>query len=205
MKQAGKGPGNSLEYERIKEMQTNRNNVGALIGGSILIGLGLLTLLDRLVPDLDLGNLWPLFIIGFGALFFIAMFAMGKSGAGFAVPGTIISGIGLILLYQTITSNWVSMSYFWALIVFFVGLGIYIMGRYGEDANQRRSGGKVMKIGIILFIIFGTIFESLFSSLNSLIFPILLILLGGYLVLSRSGLLNRKQENSTDTLLPPTS
>jgi hypothetical protein len=187
-------------------MQTNRNNVGTLIGGAILIGIGLLTLIARLVPGLDLGSLWPLFIIAFGALFFIAMVAMGKSGAGFAVPGTIISGIGLILLYQAITDKWQSMSYFWALIVFFVGLGIYIMGRYGEDASQKKAGTRVMKIGIILFIVFGIFFESLFSSLNSMIFPILLILLGGYLVLSRSGLFNRKQDdNSTDTSLPPTS
>jgi quinol-cytochrome oxidoreductase complex cytochrome b subunit len=186
-------------------MQTNRNNVGPLIGGAILIGIGLLSLIARLVPGLDMGNLWPLFIITLGALFFLAMFAMGKSGAGLAVPGTIISGIGLILLYQAITDKWQSMSYFWALIVFFVGLGIYIMGQYGEDAIQKKSGMRVMKIGIILFIVFGVFFESLFSSLNSMIFPILLILLGGYLVLSRSGLLGSKQGKSNDTQLPPTS
>jgi hypothetical protein len=187
-------------------MQTNRNNVGALIGGAMLIGIGLLTLIGRFIPSLDLGKLWPLFIIAFGGLFFIAMFSMGKSGAGFAVPGTIISGIGLILLYQAITDKWQSMSYFWTLIVFFVGLGVYIMGQYGEDVNQKKSGMKVMKVGIVLFIIFGLFFETLFSSLNSMIFPILLIVLGGYLVISRSGLLGRKQaDNSTDTPLPPTS
>jgi uncharacterized membrane protein YfcA len=80
------------------------------------------------------------------------------------------------------------------------------MGWYGEEAIQRKSGGTVMKVGIILFIIFGAFFEAIFSSLNSLIFPILLILLGGYLVISRLGLFNRKQDsNPTDTPLPPTS
>jgi hypothetical protein len=186
-------------------MQTNRNNVGALIGGAILIGIGLLTLVSRMYTNIDWGLLWPFSIIGFGALFFIAMFAMGKSGAAFAIPGTIITGIGLVVLFQNITQHWTTMSYIWTLIIIFVGLGIYIMGWYGEDASQRRSGGKVMKIGIILFIVFGTIFESIFSSLNNVIFPILLILLGGYLVLSRSGLLNRKQESSIDRQLPPTS
>jgi hypothetical protein len=188
-------------------MQTNRNNVGALIGGAILIGLGLLSLVGRIYVNIDWGLLWPMAIIVFGSLFFIAMFATGKSGAAFAVPGTIISGIGLIILFQTITGHWTVMSYMWTLIVFFVGLGIYIMGAYGEDPNQKRSGGKVMKIGAILFIIFGTIFESLFSSLNNLVFPVLLILLGIYLVLSRTGLFNRKQENSSsiDEPLPPVS
>jgi hypothetical protein len=186
-------------------METNRNHVGALIGGAILIGVGLLSLVSRIYTDIDWGLLWPFAIIVFGALFFIAMFAAGKSGAAFAIPGTIITGIGLVVLFQNITSHWTTMSYLWTLIIIFVGLGIYIMGWYGEDANQRRSGAKVMKIGIILFIVFGTIFETLFSSINNVIFPILLILLGGYLVLSRSGLLSRKRESSIDTPVPPTS
>jgi peptidoglycan/LPS O-acetylase OafA/YrhL len=186
-------------------MQTNRNNVGALIGGVILIGIGLLTLVSRMYTGIDWGLLWPISIIGFGALFFIAMFTVGKSGAAFAIPGTIITGIGLVVLFQNITQHWTTMSYIWTLIIIFVGLGIYIMGWYGEDANQRQSGGKVMKIGIILFIVFGTIFESIFSSLNNVVFPVLLILLGGYLVLSRSGLLGRKQDESTEASLPPTS
>ena len=186
-------------------MQTNRNNVGALIGGAILIGIGLLTLVSRMYTDIDWGLLWPFAIIGVGTLFFIAMFAAGKSGAAFAVPGTIITGTGLVVLFQNITGHWTTMTYVWTLILIFVGLGIYIMGRYGEDANQRQAGARVMKIGIILFIVFGTIFESIFSSLNNVIFPILLILLGGYLVLSRSGLLSRKQVIPVDTTLPPTS
>jgi uncharacterized membrane protein YfcA len=62
-----------------------------------------------------------------------------------------------------------------------------------------------MKIGAILFIVFGTIFESLFSSLNNVVFPVLLILLGIYLVLSRSGLLNRRENQSIDEPLPPAS
>jgi hypothetical protein len=192
-------------YKRRKTMQTNRNNVGALISGAILIGFGLLALTGRLFPDLDWGNLWPFAIIAFGAMFFVAMVITGKSGAGFAMPGTIISGIGLILLYQTITENWESMSYFWTFILMFVGLGIYIMGWYGEDASQKKSGAAVMKIGFILFIVFGAFFEMIFSSFDNVLFPILLILLGGYLVISRSGLFGRKQVKNTDNPLPPTS
>ena len=185
-------------------MQTNRSNVGALIGGALLIGFGLLSLVSRVFQGWDWGSLWPFIIIGFGALFFVAMFATGKNGAAFAVPGSIVGGIGLVLLFQTITDHWESMSYFWTLIILFVGLGIYIMGWYGEDAGQRKSGAGVMKVGFILFIIFGAFFEMIFSSFNNLIFPILLILLGAYLVLARSGLF-KKHENPTDTPVPPVS
>lgn len=183
-------------------MQTNRSNVGALIGGSLLIGFGLLSLVGRIFRGLDWGLLWPFLIIGFGALFFVVMFAGGKGAAAFAVPGTIVSGVGLVLLFQNITRHWESMSYFWTLIFLFVGLGIYIMGWYGDDVSQKKTGVGLMRAGFILFIIFGTFFEMVFSSYSGMVFPILLILLGGYLLLSRSGLF-RKHNVSTDNSLPP--
>jgi predicted MFS family arabinose efflux permease len=98
------------------------------------------------------------------------------------------------------------MSYFWTLIIMFVGVGIYIMGWYGGDENQKRSGFRVMKVGFILFIIFGAFFEMIFSSFSNIIFPVLLILLGVYLVVSRSGLLPvKKTDEPSDNIVPPAS
>ncbi len=152
------------------------------------------------------GFLWPLVVIGAGSLFFLAMVAGGRQSAAFAIPGSIISGIGLILLFENITGHWESMSYFWALIILFVGIGIYLMGWYGEDAGQKRAGGRVMKIGFILFVIFGAFFEGLFHSFNNLVFPVLLIVLGVYLVFSRSGWINaKKTEESSEQSIPPAS
>jgi hypothetical protein len=174
--------------------------------GASLIVFGLLALAGRLLPVVNWGALWPFLIIGLGTLFFVAMFAGGRQTAAFAIPGSIISGIGLILLFQNITGHWESMSYFWALIIMFVGLGIYIMGWYGGDISQRRSGFRVMKVGFILFLIFGAFFEMIFSSFGNLVFPVLLILLGLYLVLSRSGLFSREKiEEPSDNSIPPAS
>ena len=186
-------------------MQTNRSNVGALIGGALLIGFGLLSLVERVFTNVDWGALWPFFIIGFGGLFFIAMFATGKNSAPLAVPGTIVGGIGLVLLFQSLANHWESMSYVWTLIILFVGLGIYIMGWYGEEPGQRSAGLRLMKIGFILFVIFGTFFEMIFSSFNSMVFPILLIAVGAYLVLTRSGLSFKKHDGTIDHPLPPVS
>ena len=187
-------------------MQTNRSNAGTLIAGTILIMFGLLALAGQVFRVIDWGAVWPFAIVGLGALFFVAMFAGGKQAAAFAIPGSIICGVGLILLFQSITGRWESMSYFWALILMFVGVGIYIMGWYGGDTTQRAAGARVMKIGFVLFIIFGIFFETLFSSYNNLLFPILLILLGGYLVISRTGLLRgKKVEDSSDQQIPPAS
>jgi hypothetical protein len=187
-------------------METNRSNVGALIGGTLLIAFGLLALAGQLFRGFNWGFLWPFIVIGFGALFFVAMFASGKGGAAFAIPGSIISGVGLVLLFQNITRHWESMSYFWALIIMFVGVGIYIMGWYGGDEGQKKSGWGVMKVGLILFIIFGAFFEMIFGSFGGMIFPILLILLGGYLILTRSGLLGgSKNDETSHEEIPPAS
>jgi hypothetical protein len=188
-------------------MQTNRSNTGGLIAGTILVVFGLLALAGQVFRSVDWGFLWPFSIIGLGALFFVAMFAGGKQAAAFAIPGSIIGGIGLVLLFQNLTDRWESMSYFWTLIIMFVGVGIFLMGWYGGDENQRQSGWRVMKVGFILFIIFGAFFEMIFSSAGNLIFPILLILLGGYLVLSRSGLFGARkiEEQPKNDSLPPAS
>lgn len=182
-------------------MQTNRSNGGALIFGTLLIAFGLLSLADNVFRGWNWGWLWPIFVILFGGMFFLGMFAAGKGAAGLAIPGSIISGIGLGLLYQTITGRWEVMSYFWTMIILFVGIGIYIMGWYGGDIGQQQSGKGVMKVGLILFIIFGSFFEAIFSSLSSYIFPILLILLGLYLVVARSGLLG-KSKPASDSITP---
>ena len=185
-------------------MQTNRSNAGALVGGAIMIAFGLLALAGQVFPSVDWGFLWPFTVIGIGALFFVAMFAGGKQTAGFAIPGSIVGGIGLVLLFQNITDHWESMSYFWTLIIMFVGAGIYIMGWYGDDTNQKQSGMRVMKVGFILFVIFGAFFEMIFSSFSNILFPVLLILLGAYLVLTRSGLIGgKKSEAPTNESLPP--
>ncbi len=183
-------------------MQNHRSHTGTLVGGTWLVAFGLLSLASQVFRGFNWGLIWPFFVIGIGALFFVAMFTGGKQTAGFAIPGTIVSGVGLVLLLQNITQHWESMSYFWTLIILFVGAGIYIMGMYSEDLGQKQSGVRVMKVGLILFIIFGLFFEIAFSSFGNLAFPILLILLGAYLVVSRSGLLGRREDTTSDSLPP---
>ena len=185
-------------------MQTNRPNNAALIGGVLLIAFGLMSLAVRFLRDVGWGYLWSFAVIGLGALFFVAMLAGGKQFAALAIPGSFISGIGLILLFQIITGHWELMTYFWTLIILFIGLGIYIMGIYAVDENQRQSGLRVMKAALILFLIFGTFFEMIFSSFNHTLFPMLLIGLGAYIVLKRTGLFGRESKHSSDSLTHPT-
>ena len=181
-------------------MQTNRSNAGSLIGGILLVAFGLMSFTARFIRDMDWGYLWSFSVIGFGTLFFVAMLAGGKQFAALAIPGSFVIGIGLMLLFQTITGHWELISYFWTLIILFIGVGLYIMGIYTVDENHRRSGLRVMKAGLFLFLIFGTFFEMLFSSFNHTLFPLLLIGLGAYFVLRQAGLFGSESKHPSDSL-----
>jgi hypothetical protein len=181
-----------------------KRNSGALVAGSILIALGLLSLAGQIFRGFHFWSyLWPLIIVAFGGLFFVGMFAGGKTLAGLAIPGTIISGIGLMMFFQNLTRYWESWSYSWTFILILVGLGIFIMGLYTQDAERRKAGMGVMKVGAILFIIFGGFFELIFSAfrpygIQQYIFPALLVILGVYLVITRSGLLSSRRKDGND-------
>ena len=189
-------------------MKTGRSNA-ALVGGTLLIAFGLLSLASQLFRNIvNWTYLWPLTVIIFGGLFFAGMFLGGKQVSGLAIPGSIITGIGLILLFQNLTSYWESWSYGWTLIVFFVGAGIFLAGVYGNSEGQKRAGGRVMRTGLILFVIFGALFEMIFSlghtaGIRGIIFPGLLILLGGYLILRRLNLFGGAQSDDQNPPSPP--
>lgn len=172
-------------------MEPRKTSSGALAGGVALIAFGLLFLVAQIFQRTNFWHFfWPFFPIALGVIFYVVMFAGGKSAAGFAVPATIITMIGLILFFQNLTHLWQTWAYAWALIVFSVGLGIWIMGVYGDLEPSRRGGIIVMRVGAILFIIFGAIMELIFAAflrreVMQYIFPALMVLLGLYLLFFR--------------------
>jgi hypothetical protein len=178
-------------------MFTNRSNPGSLIIGATLIGFGLLALASQLFRGFDFwGVIWPFFIVGAGALFFVGMFSGGKSAAGLAIPGSILIAVGLMLFLQNLFDHWESWAYGWTVILMAVGVGIYIMGRYTENPGQRASGLSLLKIGAVLFVIFAGFFEMIFNSFaySRFLFPAALILFGIYLILGRSRLPAKSQD-----------
>jgi hypothetical protein len=177
---------------------SNKRFSGSLVVGAILIALGLLSLIGQIFRGFPfISYLWPFIIIGFGGLFFVGMLAGGKSMAGLAIPGAIISGLGLMMFIQNLTGYWQSWAYSWTIILVLIGLGIFIMGLYTEDLHRRQAGLRVMKVGAILFIIFGGFFELVLNAfrpygVQQYIFPVLLVALGIYLVVVRSGLFSSR-------------
>ena len=184
-------------------MFTNRSNPGSLIIGAALIGFGLLALAGQLFRGFDFwGVIWPFFIVGAGALFFVGMYSGGKSAAGLAIPGSILIAVGLMLFLQNLFDHWESWAYGWTVILMAVGIGIYIMGRYTENPGQRASGLNLLKLGAVLFVIFAGFFEMIFNSFafSRFLFPAALILFGLYLILGRSRWLTKAQDKPVDVI-----
>ncbi len=176
-----------------------RSLVTILIGVG-LAGLGILFLVGQ-VFHLDFwGFLWPFFIIVPGLFFFVGMFVMGKNGAPLAVPGSIVTMVGLILLYQNITGHWASWAYAWALIFpTAVGLGIAIAGLWSDEPRTVRSGAVMAGIGLVVFMFFGVFFELLLNIsgfrsglFGRLLFPLMVI--GTGLVVVAWALLQRGRD-----------
>jgi len=172
-------------------MFENRNRTGAIVG--VLLVLAGLFFLAGQFFSFDFGRiLWPFFVIGFGGLFFVGMLLSGRSStsAPLAIPGSIIVTVGLILLFQNFFDYWEGWSYSWALIVAAVGIGMVISGYWSGEEGMRARGWRVVRTGIILFLVFGAFFELVLGfsrgrPVAGIVWPLALILVGAYLVVRR--------------------
>lgn len=169
------------------------NSRTGIVTGVLLILLGAAFLALQFFEIRFWSDWWPTAIMGVGLLFFIAMLVSGKAGGPLAIPGSVITMVGLILLFHNTFGFWETWAYAWTLIIFAAGIGISIFGRFTGQEKVSQSGGVVARLGLVLFFIFAIFFE-LFVGLSglfdgsSILWPTLLILFGFYLLLARSGL-----------------
>jgi hypothetical protein len=125
---------------------------------------------------LDIGTLWPLFIIIPGAAFLYAAHTgdESESRTGLYFPGMIITGTGLILLYQMWSGHWESWAYAWTLYPAFVGLAMEMQARRLGNRRQMAQGSEFVRWALTGFGIGFFFFEILIFG-NSAWLPIILI------------------------------
>jgi hypothetical protein len=196
----------------MKESFTQR---GASLGfGIVLMVLGFLFWLGQWVGVNFWGAAWPLIIVAAGLIFFVGMVSGGKSAGGLAIPGSIVSTVGLILLYQNTFNHYESWSYAWALIPTAVGIGMMINGYWSDQPAEIQKGRRLVGIGALMLLIGFVFFEFVIGigrfapiRFNGLVWPLFLVGLGVYLVL-RNMLRNRAQPTATQwtkaSILSPT-
>jgi hypothetical protein len=150
----------------------------------LLIVLGGLFLAFNLVTGLHIGRAWPLFIFAVSFAFFLPplLWREQRGGlAGLLIPATILFMLALIFTYNILTDDWVIWTYGWILLVFGVGLGIYLAARLGKWGDSTAWVGIWMLIAsLAVFTLFATILS---SGLLKLISPVILLIAGGLLLL----------------------
>ncbi len=173
-------------------MDHNRtNHSGAVTGGLLLIGLGLFFLLGQFLRFDIWHYLWPFLIVGLGALFFARMRSGGKDAGALAIPGSVLTTLGLLFLYQNTFNHWASWAYAWALVApTSVGVGLMLYARRSDRPELYQPGWWLTVIGLAMFLFMGTFFELFigmagFFSPGRLIWPVLLILAGVFLLSGR--------------------
>jgi len=159
----------------------------SVVGGILLILLGLFFLALQMMPEsmawLRIEMSWPLIVMGVGV--FLLVFGLLVGAPGMAVPACVVGGIGALLYWQNVTGNWESLSYAWALIPGFVGIGVILNGLLGGDKlrDSLEGGFWLILISMVMFAIFGSFLGGL--TLFGSYWPALLIVLG-LVVLVRS-------------------
>ncbi len=164
----------------------------SIVVGLAMVGLGLLFLVDQLVAVSLWRYSWPFFVIIPGLLCFLAMALGGRDAGWLAVPGSTVTAIGLLLLYQNASSHWESWAYAWALVFpGAYGVGLAIQGIWSGRARRAAAGWRWARVGVVIFLVGGVFFESVLgishSPLGRLAWPLLLIGVGAYLLLRVGG------------------
>jgi len=157
--------------------------------GIVLIALGAIFLLGRFI---DLGAaLWPLFVMAPGIALLAWAFLGGRGSAGLAVPGSIVTMVGLVLFIQNATGRFDTWAYAWGLIVAAVGVGTWLYGSLAEKEKEITDGARTAMVGLALFAGFGVFFEFVIglggrsALLGGWLVPVLMIAAGAALLFWR--------------------
>lgn len=148
----------------------------------LLIGLGALLLLGRLSLN-PLAYLWPFTIIAPGAAFLYAAWeSKTDDGAGLIFPGVIVTGTGVLLLYQSVTGHWASWAYAWTLYPAMVGYAMTVYGNRTGKRDDVHTGRAMLRYALMGGAALAVFFELLvFSG-----WGLMLLILGGLVLFALS-------------------
>jgi hypothetical protein len=109
---------------------------------------------------------WPYFVIIPGVVLLLAsLVPTPPRGVGFAIAGSIVSTVGIVLLYQEATSNWTSWAYAWALVgPGAAGLGMVVYGLIFRQRDLLAAGARLIAIAAAIFAVGYWYFETVFTT-----------------------------------------
>jgi hypothetical protein len=162
---------------------------------------------------------WPLFIAVPGALLLLVGLAIShEGGLGAAIPGGIITTLGLVLFVQESTDTYASWAYVWALVApGSVGVTLALWAVIHRRWDHLDAGLQAAGVGFGLFVVLGLIFENMLGISDERAWmlrdalPVMTVVLGALIVIwnllpgrSRSGGLHSAPWHPVEGPNPPT-
>jgi hypothetical protein len=162
---------------------------GAAVLGGILIVVGIVFFASQQL-NIDIGQAtWPFYVIAPG----VAMVAFGltqRRGSGLTIAGSIVTMVGLVLLYQNATDRFESWAYAWALVgPGGSGIGMLLYGTRSGNTKMARDGFFTILTALGLFAAGFVFFEGIIGisgrrlPLAPWVLPAAVILIGILLLL----------------------
>ena len=169
------------------------SNPGNLVLGGILIVIGILFFVREFTGPNFWHWSWPLIVLAAGGMFFAGAFARPGHASGLAIPASIITTTGLILLFQNTLHLWQTWAYAWALIVpTSIGVGLWLKGWLDGKSHQQEVGRRMAEIGFLIFLGFAAFFElilnlsGLWYGTSGIVVAVILIVTGAYILARQS-------------------
>src|SRR4029078_5844360 len=176
---------------------------GAAVLGVALIILGLVFFAGQAL-NMDIGEVaWPFYVIAPG----LALAAVGltqRGGSGLTIAGSVVTMVGLVLLYQNATDRFESWAYAWALVgPGGSGIGMLLYGTRSGDRKMARDGFWTILGALGLFAVGLGFFEGIIGMsgerlpLPNWVLPVAVIVIG-VVVLLRGLTFRDRWEPGTD-------
>jgi hypothetical protein len=132
--------------------------------GTLLVVLGAVLLLRPAFPAGWWHYGWPVFVLLPGVALFLTMAVGGRAMAWLAVPASVVTMTGLILLVQNAYDLWQTWAYAWALIYpTAVGLGLWLEGAWRHQPRPEERGRTLAGLGAVLFLAGAAFFEGVLN------------------------------------------
>ena len=132
-----------------------------LIAAAVLVGEAVLTIVSGVGIDDDVLRWWPILVLGLSAFFLVPAFAgpqHRRIRAGMVIPGFLLAGVGVALLYTSLTDRWNAWGSLWSVLPFSFGLGMYAAGWIADAPAFKWIGSGIAVAGVVAYLVFATAF-----------------------------------------------